>query len=293
MKPPIFEYAVPTTLDEALATLGQVPDDTKLLAGGQSLVPMLNMRLVRPQVLLDLNRIPELREVTEAADGKLRLGAMVRQRRLETDPLLRRRAPLLAEAASRVAHLQIRMRGTLGGSLAHADPSAELPATIHALRGTLTLKRVGGRTRTLSTEEFFVGAMTTALEPDEALVQIDITPPPERTGWAFEEISLTHGAFALVGVAALLHLDPRGRVNLARLALCGVEGTPYSPPWLEEMMLGQAAGQDLFERVGARVRETLSPASDRNLGSESRRTMAGALTSRALAAAHRRTAGQA
>lgn len=293
MKPPQFDYACPKTLPEALETLGQAPDDTKLLAGGQSLVPMLNMRLVRPQLLLDLNRVPELQTLSEGPEGSLQLGAMVRQRRLETDPVVLRRAPLLAEAAGHVAYLQIRMRGTLGGSLAHADPTAELPAALHALRSTLTVQPAGKPARQLAADQFFVGAMTTALEPDEILTAITIPALPPGTGWAFDEITITHGSSALVGVAALLHVDERGRIDLARLALCGVDGTPYAPAWLDAMLLGELANQALFERVADRVRTTLAPAPDRNLSAESRRVMAAALVGRALAKAHRRATGQA
>ncbi|MBI3764260.1 MAG: xanthine dehydrogenase family protein subunit M [Chloroflexi bacterium] len=288
MKPPRFEYVAPRTLDEALAFLARSPDETKLIAGGQSLVPLLNLRLIRPKYVVDLNTVEGLSEIRRPAEGALRLGAMVRQRALENHPLVRQLAPLLPEAARYVAHAAIRNRGTVGGSLAHADPAAELPAAMTVLRARLTLNRADGATRSLSPEEFFLGPLTTAIRPDEILTAIEIEPPPENTGWAFLEVARVHGAFALVGVAALVHLDRNGIVDLARIALCGVDGVPYAPEWFEEMIVGQRPGSDLFSQVGRRLRETLQPVSDPVIGAEYRRTAASSLVVRALDTAHRR-----
>lgn len=290
MKPPAFDYYAPRTIDEALALLGRAPDDTKLLAGGQSLVPLLNMRLARPAVVIDLNRVDGLAGIELAAGGRLRLGAMVRQRTLEVDPLIRARAPLLAEAAGYIAHLQIRTRGTVGGSLVHGDPAAELPAVLTALEARLNLRRAGGGARSLSAAEFFIGPLVTAAGPDELLVDIEFSPPPAGTGSAFVEVARVHGAFALAGAAALLHLDAAGRIDLARLALCGVEEAPAAPAWLGEMLLGQRPGRELFGRVADRLRASVEPLADLHAGADYRRALAGVLAARALQTAHLRAA---
>ena len=185
MKPPRFDYLVPTSLDEALALLGQHGEEAKVLAGGQSLVPLLNFRLVRPAHLVDLNEIRGLDQI-RADDGHLVIGAMARQRAVETSTLIRERCPLLAEAMPQIGHVQIRNRGTFGGSLAHADPAAELPAVVAALGGEIVLQSARGRRR-LSADQFFVGYLTTAAEPTELLVEVTGTGsyrlvpfPPER-----------------------------------------------------------------------------------------------------------------
>jgi aerobic carbon-monoxide dehydrogenase medium subunit len=286
VKPAAFAYATPTTVEEALGVLRADPDNTTVLAGGQSLVPMLNLRMAAPDVVLDLNGIPELARV-EAGNGGMRLGAMVRQRALETDERIARRLPLMTEAATHIAHIPIRTRGTLGGSLAHAEPSAELPATIAALDGRMVLRGARGE-RSLSAADFFVGPLTTAREPDELLVAVEVDAPAAGTGWAFGEIARTHGAFALAGVAALVRVGADGRIERARAALCGVGSVPYIATWLNEAMAGEEPGAELFERVGRRVSEELDPYDDGHASAAYRRRVAGVITARALATAAER-----
>ena len=195
-----------------------------MLAGGQSLVPLLNFRLVRPAYLVDLNEIAGLDGI-RLDDGHLAIGAMTRQRAVETSGLVRQRCPLLAEAMPQIGHVQIRNRGTIGGSLAHADPAAELPAVVAALDGELVLRSARGQ-RMLKPEQFFVAYLTTAAEPDELLVEVRLPAMPPRTGSAFLEVSRRHGDFALVGVAATVTLDADGVCTGGALALTGVGPTP-------------------------------------------------------------------
>src|SRR5215210_4943937 len=177
MKPPPFDYAAPHSVDEAVRLLAENPDGTSLLAGGQSLVPVLNMRMAQPQLIVDLNRVRGLDSIEEAPDDRLRFGSMVRQRRLETEPIVRERVPLMSAAARHIAHLPIRLRGTVGGSVAHADPAAELPATISTLDGRLLIQGFGGQ-REVAAADFFVGPLTTAIEPGELLVGVEVQPSP-------------------------------------------------------------------------------------------------------------------
>jgi aerobic carbon-monoxide dehydrogenase medium subunit len=287
MKPAPFVYRAPGTVDEALAALAEAPEETTLLAGGQSLIPLLNMRLARPAVLVDLNGVAGL-DVLEAANGTIRIGAMVRQRRLEVEPLVRERLPLLAEAARYIAHLPIRTRGTVGGSLAHADPAAELPAVATVLRARMLVRDARGNTESIAPEAFFKGPLTTAIGPGRMLVAVEIEPPPPDTGWAFLEVARVHGAFALVGVAALVHANADRRIDLARLALFGVGGTPYTPSWLEKMLVGERLTASLLGQVEERVRQSVDTHGDAHAGPEYRRTVAGSMAARALVAAGRR-----
>jgi carbon-monoxide dehydrogenase medium subunit len=290
VKPPRFEYAAPESVEEVIEVLREAPEESTLLAGGQSLVPLLNMRMAQPSVVVDLNRVRGLDVLERTADGRLRLGAMVRQRRLETDPAVRDELPLIAEAARHIAHVPIRTRGTVGGSLAHADPAAELPATVAALRGRLLLRGPNAE-RAVSATEFFIGALTTAVEPGELLEAIEIEPPPAGAGWGFGEVARTHGAFALAGAAAVLHVGGAGEIDFARLALLGVGSVPYVPEWLEEMAVGEAAEEPLFRRVGARVGEEISPLDDIHASADYRRRVAAVLTARVLRDAAARSDG--
>jgi carbon-monoxide dehydrogenase medium subunit len=188
MKPPRFEYAAAHKTDEAVSLLAQHGDRARVLAGGQSLVPLLNFRLARPEMLVDVNRVIELAYVRPADAGGVAIGALTRQHALERSEVVRARLPLVAEACRLIGHLPIRHRGTVGGSLAHADPAAELPAVMVALEAELTATRRDGR-RTLPAEQFFTGMLTTALAPDELLTEIRVPGLPPRTGGAFVEIA--------------------------------------------------------------------------------------------------------
>jgi carbon-monoxide dehydrogenase medium subunit len=291
VKPPPFDYAAPDSVEAVLETLREVPEESTLLAGGQSLMPLLNMRMAQPRVVVDLNRVQGLDVIERTPEGRIRLGSMVRQRRLETDSGLREHLPLLTEAARHIAHVPIRMRGTLGGSLAHADPAAELPATVRALDGALIVRAPGGN-RAVPAGEFFLGPLTTAVEPGELLVAVEIDPPPEGTGWAFQEIARTHGAFALAGVAALLRVDAGGGIDFARLALFGVGSAPYVPEWLDQMAIGEGPNESLFRSIGERVADEVSPFDDIHASAGYRKRVTAVLTARALAEAAGRSNGR-
>jgi aerobic carbon-monoxide dehydrogenase medium subunit len=289
VKPPRFAYAAPTTVDEVLDALRMDPDGTSVLAGGQSLVPMLNMRMAAPQVVVDLNGVSELAEI-DAEGERVRIGAMVRQRTIETDPRIARRVPLLTEATTHIAHVPIRTRGTVGGSLAHADPSAELPAAISALDGRLHLRGPDGD-RVVAAREFFLGPLTTAVQAGELLVAIDLEPPPAGSGCAFLEVARTHGAFALAGVAAVVHIGSDGMIDHAALALCGVGGAPYAATWIGDMANGERPDEALFDQVARRVHDEISPYDDGHATASYRRRVAVVLTQRALLAAAARSNG--
>jgi aerobic carbon-monoxide dehydrogenase medium subunit len=284
MKPPPFDYAVPESVDEAIQLLGENPDGTSLLAGGQSLIPVLNMRLAQPELIVDLNRVRRLDSIEETPGGGLRFGSMVRQRRLETEPIVRERVPIMRAAARQIAHLPIRSRGTVGGSIAHADPAAELPATVSVLDARLVIRGAEGE-REVPAGDFFVGPLTTAIEPGELLVGVEVQPPPPGTGSAFLEVARTHGAFALTAVAAVLGLDSDGKVAQIRLGLAGVGGVPYRPAWLDDAAMGESPSDELFRRIGERVRDEVEPFDDIHASADYRKRVAGVLVARALTAA--------
>jgi carbon-monoxide dehydrogenase medium subunit len=290
VKPPPFDYSAPDSVAEALELLQRAPEETSVLAGGQSLVPVLNMRLAQPLALVDLNRVAGLGAIETTPERRIRFGCMVRQRRLESEPLVRDRLPLLTEAAVHIAHLAIRTRGTVGGSLAHADPSAELPAAVSALDGRMLVRGPDGE-RTVPAADFFLGPLTTAIEPGELLVAVELEPPPPGSGSAFLEVARTHGAFALAAAAAVLHLDDSGVVDHARVALAGLGGVPCVPAWLDEVAGGEAPDEALFRRVGERVRDEVDPFDDVHASAQYRKRVAAVLTARALATAAAR-AGQ-
>ena len=221
MKPAPFTYAAPSTLEEAITLLSQHGDAVKLLAGGQSLMPMLNLRLARPQYIVDLNRIPGLDYIMER-DGVLAVGALTRQRSLERSPSVQQDYPLLYEATTLIGHRVIRNRGTVGGSIVHADPAAELPAVLVAHGGSVQIQGPRG-TRQITATDFFRAYLTTALEPDEILTEVRLPRPPAGTGWCFMEESRRHGDFAMVGVAVLLTLDTARQCTHVAVVLCGVD----------------------------------------------------------------------
>jgi carbon-monoxide dehydrogenase medium subunit len=291
VKPPAFDYARPESTDEVLGLLADDPDVTSLLAGGQSLMPVLNMRLAQPSVLVDLNRVAGLAEIDATPDGRIRLGAMVRQRRLETDPLVRQRVPLLTEAVRNIAHLAIRTRGTVGGSLAHADPAAELPATVAVLDGRVLVRGPAGE-RAIDARDFFLGPLTTAIEPGELLTGVELTPPPEGSGSAFLEVARTHGAFALAAAAAVVGVDAAGRIEHIALALAGVGRAPYVADWAADTAIGEAPEDALLRRIGMRVSDEVEPFDDIHADAPYRKRLAGVLTRRALAAAAGRANGR-
>jgi len=289
MKPPRFDYLAPTSVDEACAILARHGDQAKVLAGGQSLVPLLNFRLARPTHLVDLNEIRDFDGI-RIDDGRLAIGAMTRQRAAETSALVRAHCPLLAEALPLVGHVQIRNRGTVGGSLAHADPAAELPAVVAALDGELVLRSASG-VRALNAERFFVSYFASAAEPTELLVEVRLPAIPPRTGTAFVEVSRRHGDFALVGVAATVTIDDAGVCAAGTVAVAGVGPTPVVARDAARALVGRPSNQETWDEVGRRVSETVRPESDLHASSEYRRHLAGVLTTRALARAADRARG--
>jgi CO/xanthine dehydrogenase FAD-binding subunit len=287
VKPARFEYFDPGTLPEALDLLAQYGDEAKVLAGGQSLLPLMYLRLASPRYLIDVNRVAGL-DYVRVADDTLCVGAVTRQRAVERAAPVAERWPLVAEALRQVGHAQIRNRGTFGGSIAHADPAAELPAVLAALDGSVRVAGAAGE-RTVAAEHFFLAYLTTALEPSELLVEVRLPAPPTGSGTAFLEISRRHGDFALVGVACLLALEPDGRhVAAARLAYTGVGGTPLRAHAAEAALIGEEAAPAAFARAGELAQVAADPDSDIHASADYRRHLVGVVTRRGLARAHER-----
>lgn len=270
MKPPPFAYHAPTSVADVLRLLQEHQDeDVRVIAGGQSLVPVMNFRLARPGVLVDLRRVSALAGIDQTPEG-LFIGAMVRQSTAEDSPEVAAFAPLVAEALAHVAHRTIRHSGTVGGSLAHADPSAELPAVAMALRAELVLEGPAGG-RTVSVDEFFDGPFTTVIGPDEILVGMRV--PHRWQGQAFTEFARTSGSFALAGVATCVDLD-RGRVQGASVALSGVAPTPVRAVAAEAALLGQEVTAELIVQAARAAVQDLSPSPDLHASTAARLTIA-------------------
>jgi len=286
MKPAPFAYHAPDQLDEVLALLGDQDHEVRLLAGGQSLVPMMNFRLAAPDVLVDLRRVESLRHVRRTDGGALAIGAGARQSTLLRDALVTEGWPLLTEGARHIGHPQVRSRGTVCGSLAHHDPTAELPALAVALDARMVIASAAG-TRELTAEEFFVSYYTVALEPGEMLLEVRFPPCPPDAGWSFKEVARRRGDFALVGVAALVEAGDDGRVSSARLVLCGVGDRPFRAREAELAVVGGAS----FEDAGRLVSEAVQPMGSIHASAEYRRECAGTLAARALAEAWERAGG--
>ncbi len=290
MKPPAFDYAAPATVEEAVRLLGQHEGEAKILAGGQSLMPLLNMRLARPTLLVDLGRVDGLDYIHEI-DGGLAIGAMTPQRTVERSPLVARMYPLLATAVRFIAHPQIRNRGTIGGSLAHADPAAECPALAVALDAELRVVGPGGE-RTIKAADFFVTYLTTALEPTEVLTAVRFPAFPVGRGWSFLEVARRHGDFALAGVAIAMTIDRGGRCAETRIVLFGVGATPLRARPVEDAIVGRKADTTLFEQAAGKVAEVVAePLSDVHASAEYRRHLATVLTRRGLVEAAARAGG--
>jgi len=282
VKPPRFKYHDPTTLDEALGLLATYGDQAKILAGGQSLVPTMNFRLARPDHLVDINRIGELAAVSSGAGG-LVVGAMTRQRTLERSDLIGQNCPLVTQAMPYIGHPQIRNRGTIGGSVVHADPAAELPAVMVAADARLTLQKRDGELVVEATD-FFVGQLTTVVEPDEMLVRIELPAWPERSGSSLQEVAMRLGDFALGGVATILSLGADGRIARARIACFGVDERPIRVAEAEQSLVGSAPDEAAFAEAGRIVSARVDPSDDIHASAGYRRRLAGILTRRALAA---------
>ena len=289
MKPAPFDYIVASSVNEAVGLLASHGGDAKLIAGGQSLIPLLNFRLLEPGLLIDIGRIPDLESISAAAGG-LRIGAMVRHDALLTSPVVHKHFPVLAHAMTHVAHIGIRNRGTIGGSLAHADPAAELPMLMVLLDAQIEIASPQGF-RTLTAREFFLGTLTTALEPNEMVVGIWLPFLPDGSGWDFQEVARRSGDFALAGVASTLTVAG-GTVKAARLAVLGVAETPLRMSAAEDMLQGSAFDEAAVTRAVRLVREAVEPKTDLHASADFRRHLVGVLTARVLRSAWRRAIGE-
>jgi carbon-monoxide dehydrogenase medium subunit len=280
VKPPAFDYFDPRTPDEALALLREHGDEAKILAGGQSLVPMLNLRLLRPGCLVDINQVAGLSFI-EMRGGELVIGATTRQRAVERSALVAEHCPLLHEAMPFIAHFQIRNRGTIGGSLSHADPAAELPTVVSALGGKLVLRSARGE-RVLSAPDFYTGYLSTALQPDELMTEIRLPVQRAGTGVAFLEVSRRHGDFALAAVAACVELNAQGACASACLVLAGVAGTPFRHPGAEKALVGTKLSRSELEQASGLLVGELEPLADLHASSDYRKEAARVLAVRAF-----------
>jgi carbon-monoxide dehydrogenase medium subunit len=291
MKPAPFDYLAPDSLSSALDIMAEYGDEAKVLAGGQSLVPAMNFRLLQPSLLVDLNHVRELSYIRDDAEGGVRIGAMTRQRQLEKDPLVSERIPLLHETLPHVAHVQIRNRGTFGGSLAHADPAAEFPVIMVALNGRIRV-RSKERERWIAAGDFFEGVFTTSLLPNEILVDVSLPSLAPRTGWSFVEFSRRKGDYALLGVAALLTLDDSGVCRQARVVYLNAGEYPVDARRAAEVLTDEKPDQELFAAAAdVAVESEISLAGHIHASVPYLRHLARVLTQRALNTALKRASG--
>lgn len=284
MKPKAFDYHAPATVDDALALLGGHNGDARVLAGGQTLLPMMNFRLATPEVLVDLNRIPDLAYI-RAEDDEVRIGAMTRQRALEFSPAVAVKLPLLQAVMKLVGHLPTRSRGTIGGSLANADPAAELPMALQVLNGRVQARGPNGE-RVIPADALVVDAMTTSLAEDEIITEIRFPAMAPTARFAVEEFSRRHGDFAVAAVAAVLVIED-GRCRSARLATAGVSARSTRMTTAEQLLQGQAITPDVIARAAEAAAATVDPIDDRNASGAFRRHLTQVLAARALARAMR------
>jgi carbon-monoxide dehydrogenase medium subunit len=282
MKLPQFEYACPSTLNEAVALLAAHDGEAKALAGGQSLVPMMAFRVAQPSLLVDLRKLSSLREIKIGADG-VRLGALVRWRDILDDSRLAKAHPLLKEAIANVAHYQIRNRGTVGGSVCHADPAAEMPGIAQACDAEMTVVGKTG-TRTVKADDFFRGALSTALEPDEILTEIRLPAWPTGRRYSFLEFSRRRGDFAMAGIALYYDLDG-GKATNAHIGVIGVGDRQHRLTAAEAELNGHAVDEALAVKVGEAAAAAVEPQEDIHASAAYRRSLTGTLTERAVLAA--------
>lgn len=280
MKLPAFEYAAPTSLDEAIGLLAAGGGTAKAIAGGQSFVPVLAFRLAAPKLLVDLRRIPGLDRIQIDAQG-VSLGAKVRWRDIQDDRRLDTAHPLLAAAIAHVAHYQIRNRGTVGGSLAHADPAAEMPGIAVTCDAELVLRGASG-TRVVQAADFFVGALSTVLADDELIVQVRLPAWPAARRWAFEEFAIRRGDFALAGIAVFYDLDAADRAVNAHIGVIGACNRPQRIPQAEEALNGRSVDAASIRAAASAASAALDPPGDLHASAAYRRALAGTLLERAL-----------
>lgn len=290
MKPAPFKYLAPSSIPEALGLLHEYGTDAKLLAGGQSLIPAMNFRLLQPSVLIDLNRVEGLDYIEPGDDGGVRIGAMTRQSSVEHDKRVSDVCPLLHETMPNIAHRQIRNRGTIGGSLVHADPAAELPVVTTTLRSRFKLRGLEGE-RWLGAPDFFLGMFTTAIGAEEILEEIAVEPSPPHTGWSFLEFARRSGDYAMAGVAAMVELGTDGRCAGARLVYLNVGDGPVESTLAVQRIVGERPEKAAFSEAGRiAAEEELDPFGNLHASAEYQRHLARVLTQRALQVAAERAA---
>lgn len=288
MKPPPFKYIAAESVEHALEQMAEYGDAAKLLAGGQSLIPAMNFRVLQPSVLIDLNRIGDLEYIRRSDEGALVVGAMTRQRDLERSSDVERITPLLFEAIPHIAHPQIRTRGTLGGSLAHADPAAELP--VIAITTGAAMKATGPNgDRWIEAKAFFQGMFSTALEPDEILVEVTFPARKPQTGWSFEETSRRRGDYGMMGVAVEVELDEGGSAKEVRLVYMNAGDGPIEAEKAAGLLRGQRPNQEVFAAAAAEAADNeIDPMGSVHASIDFQRHLARVLTARALAKAYAR-----
>jgi carbon-monoxide dehydrogenase medium subunit len=290
MKPAPFDYYAPASVEEALEILSEKGYDVKVLAGGQSLIPSMNFRLAQPPALLDLNNIPDLSYIRPTADGGVVIGAMTRDTEVEFDERVMKAFPLIKEAMPHIAHPQIRNRGTFGGAIAHADPTAQLPAVTLALNARYHVRNKNGD-RWVECNEFFLGPFTTALEPEDLLIEVEIPALPAHTGTSYQQMARQAGAQALVGVAAVVTLDGK-KVSAARITLLSVGETPVLAAGTGESLIGKELTADAVAAAAEIAATTdTDPGGDIHCSPEYRRHLIRVLVGRALTAAGERALG--
>jgi len=286
MKPAPFKYIAASSVEHALALKAEHGDDAKFLAGGQSLLPAMNFRLARPAVLIDINGIEGLAGIRPSA-GATRVGPVTRYRALQRDAAFTQAFPLIGEALPHIAHPQIRNRGTIGGNLSHADPASELPAIALALRARLRAQ-AANRQRWIEASEFFAGALTTDLQSDEMLTEIELPLQKPRTGACFMEIARRRGDFAIVGVAAMVTLGDQNKCTEVRLAFCGVGETPVDASPAADGVIGHQLTEEAIRDVAASAQKMIEPGGSVHATADYQRHIAGVLTERALQTAYLR-----
>jgi CO/xanthine dehydrogenase FAD-binding subunit len=287
MKPASFKYIAAASLDQALTLKAEFGDEARFLAGGQSLVPMLNFRVAQPKVLIDLNLLSQLSGIVCDNSASLRIGALTRYRALERDQHIARTAPLVREALPHIAHPQIRNRGTVGGNLAHADPASELPAIVVALGGRLRAQSIRGD-RWIEARDFFLAPLMTTLQADEMLVEVQLPARAKRSGSCFMEVARRRGDFALMGAAIVLTLGVFGRCNDVRIALCGAGDTPTDVSDAASGLIGRSVDAEGIDHVAASVQKSIDPPGNVHASKAFQRHLAGVLVKRALGVAAER-----
>ncbi|MED3563887.1 xanthine dehydrogenase family protein subunit M [Bacillus xiapuensis] len=290
MKPAVFDYHSPVELEEALNLLDEFGYDAKIMSGGQSLIPMMNMRLARPKVLIDINNITELNYI-RITDLDIKIGGLTRHHQVEESKEIEKICPLLSEGMKLIGHSQIRSRGTIGGSVVHADPTAELPVMLTTLGATVTLASSEG-IRTLTTDEFFMTYLTTTIEMNEILISIEVPIPPPNTGYAIDEFTLRKGDFAIVLAAASVTLKEDGKVESASLCLGGVDGVPVLLDEVTDELVGKEPDSDLIADCCSRIEDLVDPEPDIHASAEYRKDLCITYAKRVLERAVERAAQQ-